>query len=685
MNILTRHWLPLIGLNAAIVAATYFAAKSYAENFSPVWKASAQLNLPTQSVNLDADLGSLGNLRDSGVGFSREVNPLNLQVAILRSNILFERLIETDPEKESYPTLNSYRSLFTISPSEQSTTISIEVEASSLELAQQRVATLIDLYQQRLTELRRENVDARKQYTQDELNQALEQLLEAQNALAVFKDEQGIADVDRQISELIEAINGLRTTRTNILAEKQAVQTRAHLVARDLGMSPEQALASLRLAENLEYQAVRETLTAVETELAEARSSYTDQHPNVQSLLARRDEIRRELERRLRAVVPDAAGIDTTLGSSDDDDSRIGAIVSMLEARTTAEGLERQADALARQIASLEQELKGITRDGDRLLDLQREYEIAEGVYRGAIAQVQQSQTNPFNAYPNVQTLEAPVVDSEPSEPRLKLVALGGILASIFGSTALVLALENRKPLLRPQDLQQVELPAVIRISRLKQAELRRSLQAEPSVEFQRLASIVSSMMLENRRLMVTSSMLGEGKTTITLGLAIALVGFGFRVLLVDGDLRRAELSRRLKTQSQNQSSTSEEELVEIRPGLDFVRAPEVPSDKIAEFCARGRFARALDRHQNNGDYDYVLVDSAPTSLAIESTLMSVFLQNVLFVVRHGSSDRYSVIDSIEQLRQQGARIAGVAVNGVESRSEGYRYTRQIELLNAES
>ena len=48
-------------------------------------------------------------------------------------------------------------------------------------------------------------------------------------------------------------------------------------------------------------------------------------------------------------------------------------------------------------------------------------------------------------------------------------------------------------------------------------------------------------MSLDNRRLMVSSSTFGEGKTTVTLGLAMALIDLGFRVLIVDGDFRRAE------------------------------------------------------------------------------------------------------------------------------------------------
>jgi len=72
----------------------------------------------------------------------------------------------------------------------------------------------------------------------------------------------------------------------------------------------------------------------------------------------------------------------------------------------------------------------------------------------------------------------------------------------------------------------------------------------------QRLASAI--LMLENQRLMVTSAT--SGRDNSDPGLALALVNFGFRVLVVDGDLRQAEMSRRLryfKTESELQTCPS--------------------------------------------------------------------------------------------------------------------------------
>jgi len=685
VTIIRRHWLPLLGLNSVLLAVTIYAATAYADKTSPpVWTASAKLNLPQTSGDLNADLGTLGSIQNGGVGFSKELNPLQIQSTILTSDVVLEQVRAVDPERDLFPGLGSYRKLFEVTPQEQSTTISLEAEASSPDLAHKRVATLIEVYQQRLNELRRSDAAVRTQFAQEDLKDARNNLNRAQTALAKFQQSSGLTDVNEQTKGLVEAINSLRTSQASVLAEARANETQAKVAASRLRTTPQRAMDSLRLAENKEYQAIRDKVSQVETALAEARGKFTEQSPQVQALLLQRQELQRDLNRRLATAIPGAkpGSVDTTLGGGESKDSRLDMITELVRAQSTAKGLEQQAGQLQSQVDKLKGELNFISKNQVQLADLQRQFEIAEGVYKGIIAQIEQAKTSPFNAYPNVQTLDEPTVNPTPEEPKRWLIVLGGMFASFFGSTALVLFLESRKPLLSPKDLQQVDHPVLVSISRLKRRNVGWDLDTNAEVEFQRLAAVVSSLMLENRRLMVTSATFGEGKTTVTLGLAVALVKLGYRVLVVDGDLRQAEMSRRLGYAREAKSHSSP---VPVYPGLDLMPAPAIPKDKIAEFFARGSFEQDLNVVQDSGSYDYVLLDSAPVSLTIDPTLMSAVVPNVLFVVRHGISDRYSVIDSFEQLSRHGARITGLVVNGVESRTDGYRYGRQRELLEAEA
>lgn len=684
VNIIRRHWMPLLLLNSVVLAGTLYAVIYTKTSVAPVWKASARLNLPQPTTRLDTNLGSLGQLQNTALGFSRELNPLQIQMSILTSDTVMERTLAVDPEKNLFPRLSDYKLAFSATPQEQSTMINLQVKASSPEIAQRRLSNLINIYQLRLNELRHQDTNVRKQFSQTDLEDAQAQLAKTQAELANFQQSTGLTEVTEQTRALIAQQRELRTTYINVLSEAQANQAQAQAASERLGINAQEAMNSLRLGENREYQAIRQKLSDAETAIAEARSRYTDESPQVQSLLSQRQELIQIMNQQIAIAAPGANAnqIDPTLGGNGTRDSRIDMIAELIRSQNNASGLQQQANQIASEVNRVNAELNHITQNRSQLLNLQRQYEIAEGVYKSILAQVEQTKTNPFSVYPNVQTLDAPAIDPKPEEPSKRAIALGGLLAGLFGSVSLIFFLEKRNPMLRPKDLEQVEFPVLGRISRLKRADIERNLSGEVAIELQRLASSV--LMLEHQRLLITSPTSGEGKTTITLGLALALVNFGFRVLIVDGDLRQAELTRRLG-QLQKKLTNGKQEPVSVCLGLDLIPAPSLSKAKIPEFFARGNFQQSLDQIQSDGGYDYVLVDSPPIGLASETNLMSSVVRNVLFVVRSGKSDRFAVMDGFEQLTQHHAQIMGLVVNYVEPKDVGYRYGKQRELLETEA
>ena len=671
------YWKPLLILNGLLVTATISIA-----NFSPrSWTSITQLILPDTTSNLDADLGTLGNLKEKSINFSNEVSPLKTQSSIITSKDVMSSVWASDPEKSLYQSLNSYSKLFKVIPGDQSTTIRVEVKGSDPDLARQRAATLVKVYQQRLNQLRQDEAIAREQFSRSELEKARRNLTQAQIPLAAFQKSSGLINSEEQTKGIVSTISALTNAQAQALAQAQSNQTLTKTLSSRMGLLPEQAIKSLSLAENQDYQFTRQKSSELETTLVEARSRFTNSNPKVQSLLSQRDELRRKLGQSIVQATGNTIGVDTTVGSSGSN-GRATLIQRLILAESEGEMQRSQAAQLQSQIDKLSLELRSIPANQAQVLELQRQYDISEGVYKGLIAQLQQAKISAFNSYPNVQLLDQPTVEPKPTSPKRSMIALGGILASVFGSLALVLFLESRNSLLKPKDLQEMEFPVLARIPRLKQPVIELNPQSETEVELQRLASAISLMPLENRRLMVTSSTFGEGKTTVTLGLATALSDLGFRVLVVDGDFRKAELSQRLGY-SQPAGANSSLVPVQVRLGLDLMPTLPRQDGRIVEFVARGGFERALSAIQSSSDYDYVIVDSAPVGLTSESALMAAAVLNVLLVVRLGISDRYMVHETLEQLTRHNARIMGLAINGVETRSEGYLYKRETSQVNS--
>jgi Mrp family chromosome partitioning ATPase len=245
---------------------------------------------------------------------------------------------------------------------------------------------------------------------------------------------------------------------------------------------------------------------------------------------------------------------------------------------------------------------------------------------------------------------------------------MGAILASLFGSAALIGFLESRSSLLRDSDFQDLDIPVLGHVQPPKQSELQVNGKSNIAHDFQRLASTVSMMALSNGQLMVSSASRAEGKTTVTLGLASALSDLGFRVLLVDGDFQTAQLSQRFG-QIQPTDSETMLQLKAIRPGLDLL-AVEAQPDINFEFIARGGLKHRLQELQTARSYDYVLIDSAPVGLSSETMVMAQTVSNVMLVVSPKHSHRASFKDSIQQLIRHKAQIVGIVFNETKNADE---------------
>ncbi|MGB6295097.1 MAG: GNVR domain-containing protein [Rivularia sp. (in: cyanobacteria)] len=660
-SIAIRHWKPVILWNVLVISLT-----SYIAIVTPrVWNATAQLTIPATNGNLDASLGILGSFRKDSNGISAiSDSQLQMQKSILTSDTLMEKVLEIDPQKNKFNSVGGYKSLFEVSVDENSRIITINTKGLSPELAKVRTNNFINLYQQRLKELRQQNRLSKREFSAVELEEARKNLMSAQQALAQFKQSSALVDADEQTKAVVTTIDGLTKAKLEALSQAEYNKNRVDNLSNMLSMSSNQAIRSLSLGENRDYQFMRGKLAEIKAEISNLRTKYTDNHPVVRELL-QQEEV---LSNRMQKQVKQTAGgipIDTTV--SGEGEGRAGLIEQLILAETEANGQQRRAQLIQNQINQLKKNLDSIPEQQKRLLELQRSVDVAEGVYKGLVAQVQQTNIDVFDVYPNVEILDSTRASNNPISPKKSLMILNALLAGMTGSIALILLLERRNPLLSPKDLQDMKFPMVVSIPHFKDADL--ILDDDKEVRFQRLASALSLQPLNNRHLLITSAMESEGKTTVTLGLGKALVDLGFRVLIVDGDFIRAELTQNLGfTQELNITN----EVISIAPNLDLL--PATPrSGKIVQMVSQGRFQQALTDAESHAKYDYVLVDTAPVSATTATALMTAQIPNVLFVVKPGMSFSNSVRDSLQQLMSHQAQILGLVVNGVEMNAKPYQ------------
>jgi len=188
------------------------------------------------------------------------------------------------------------------------------------------------------------------------------------------------------------------------------------------------------------------------------------------------------------------------------------------------------------------------------------------------------------------------------------------------------------------------------------------------------------------KKILVTSSTMGEGKSTVVANLAMSLAKTGAKVLVIDGDLRRPRQQTLFSLENKAGlrdllSEPSDESTVlglvqsHIPSGVYVLTSGKEPANP-AELLGSERMGHLLELLEKK--FDHIVVDSPALASCTDPVLLSLVTDGTLLVVQGGQSPREVVRYSYEQLRSAGARILGVVLNNVginSSEPQDYYYT----------
>lgn len=179
------------------------------------------------------------------------------------------------------------------------------------------------------------------------------------------------------------------------------------------------------------------------------------------------------------------------------------------------------------------------------------------------------------------------------------------------------------------------------------------------------------------RRLLVTSAVPQEGKTTTVINLGITLAQNGTRTLLIDLDMRKPSLDKAFDTGNEFGASLflsgNSAALPDIRetavPNLYMISAGPKPPNPLA-LLASERLGQMLAMLQK--DFKYILVDSPPVLNVADPWLIAPFLDGVLMVIRFGQTPRELVLRARSKLVDTGATLLGGVINSADLKNPEY-------------
>jgi capsular exopolysaccharide synthesis family protein len=180
------------------------------------------------------------------------------------------------------------------------------------------------------------------------------------------------------------------------------------------------------------------------------------------------------------------------------------------------------------------------------------------------------------------------------------------------------------------------------------------------------------------RSIMVTSSVAGEGKTSLAVNLALALTESGQSVALVEGDLRRPKVTRYLGlvagaglTNVLSRGAALEDVLQDAGGGLTVLPAGPIPPNP-SQLLASDAMAMLVD--QLVGKYDLVLIDAPPLLPVADASVMTRLVDGVLLCARWGMVTTAQLERTSAVVERLGARVLGLVLTAVPGRAASVVY-----------
>ena len=175
----------------------------------------------------------------------------------------------------------------------------------------------------------------------------------------------------------------------------------------------------------------------------------------------------------------------------------------------------------------------------------------------------------------------------------------------------------------------------------------------------------------DSKVIMVTSSMPGEGKSTITVNLALSLMQKEYNVILIDGDLRHPSLTKTLGINTDyygfgfrdviTGEASLEDALISYQDSniklLLGSSAVETTESLLSGELVKEVIAQAASIA------DYVIIDTPPAGMLADASIIAKYADSAVFVVRQDGVRKDRVVEAIQNLSQTGVHMAGCVLN----------------------
>lgn len=664
-----RLWLILLFALGGTLIAFYTAGKT-----APVYASRATL-LIEQSEDRVIDVQEV---RKEDFGSPQAIATM---LETLVSRTMMERLVtrlklETDfvfipkPEGREANTKEQAmavaRGCFQIKQRQGTRLIDITAEHADPETARKLADELAAEFLRFQFEMRNNANQMANQFLLEEANRLREKLTRSELALQEYRESQDAISLERDQDVVISRFRSLAS-------QVDAARTQRLQLESDLGATEkvekklEELIKLPSISTHPTVSALLKELRDKEYDLSLLSQRYKPKHPKYLALQVEIEKVRGNIPDAISAA---ASAISNQLASARQNEERLVAELKEQEKKTYGLGkLQVEYDALKREIET------------DRAL------------YESLLARFKETDLAMGLEKTPVKMVEGAVASYTPVRPdRQKMItqgSLGGLALGLVLALALHLMDSSVKTVAEAESLLGAPVLGAVTIRKssarknpapdLDTVHQQHGPVAE-SFRYLRSALMLLGKQEDRRTIMFTSAVPAEGKTFCASNYAVTLAQQGLRTLLMDADLRKPTLGEVFLESAEKPGVT--DVLVGRVDVKDAIEESTVPNLSVlpagsrapnpSELLSGPDFARLIE--QMAGQFDRVVIDTAPILAVSDPLLVVPLVSTVCLVVRAHKTPRQAVQRASAALAKTGRKPSGIILNRLPANSGGYYY-----------
>ncbi len=548
---------------------------------------------------------------------------------------------------------------------------------SSSPLACKVIATsIIRNFREARMELEKQSARYSFQFVDEQLTEVQTKLLNAESNLSSFKGSGQIMTVDARTKEIMSYLSTLEWEKIQADLDLSNYKNKAAEIRKELELSGYIDLSFLEPTGEFEgdspFAALMTNLSDLEMQRLELLQKRTEKHPDVlklnEQILLVKDKL--------------ASYNQNTLTS-------YGIIINTLEKKLLK---------IRTLMSSYEVKMEKLPGQENRMASLIREKDVYEKIFTLLLDKREEMRVAELSKLQDIIVVDPPNEPIKPIRPRklfnmLVALCIGGFvgIVSIF-----LIELRNTK-LINIDDLEeefQIPILALIpnydkdivkRINNLADNKNRFVTLMDDNLgirESYRLLNIKLFYLLDGleKIFLVTSCEENTGKTSIVANLAITMAKENKKALIIDCDLRKAELSKMFDVPPHAPGlidfitrGGSPAVYTRIMKKIDIIPAGGLREDS-SSLLSSNRM-KSLFKAIDTSVYNYIIIDTPPVTRVVDTLVLGQFVKNAILVVRPETSMKEAVIGGIQEMNQANIKICGVVANAAEiHKSYYYRY-----------